>query len=204
MLPRLSISLLGLVAACSREPAPAPTADPPAIAAVTAEEHQRGAAIIGELKRSLVGALTKAMADGAPAAIDVCHTAAPALTAALARDGATVGRATRKPRNPANAATGWQAEALTSFEQTRAAGKPLAGATFTRRLTDGRIAYAEPLVIQPLCLACHGGALAPEVQRVLTARYPADLATGYVAGDLRGVAWVELPPGPSVDSPVSK
>jgi hypothetical protein len=178
-----------LLAACSREPKATAT-DP---VDVGAAERARGAAIIGELKRSLVGALTKAMADGPPAAIEVCHTQAPALAAALARDGVTVGRATRKPRNPNNAVAGWQAEALTQFEQSRAAGTALDGASFARRLSDGRIAYAEPLVIQPVCLACHGTTLSTEVQQTLAARYPEDRATGYVAGDLRGVAWVELP-----------
>lgn len=181
-------SLLPVLVACSRG-AP-PPADPPA--EVAAVDQARAAAIIGELKRSLVGALTRAMADGAPAAIEVCQTTAPALAAALARDGATVGRATRKPRNPGNAAVGWQLDALAQFEQRRAAGTPLDGARFARRLPDGRIAYAEPLVIQPLCLACHGATIAPEVQQVLATRYPHDLATGYQQGELRGVAWVEL------------
>jgi hypothetical protein len=115
------------------------------------------------------------------------------LTAAVAREGATIGRATRKPRNPGNVATGWQADALSQFEGVLAAGKPLAGQTFVRRLPGGRTAYAEPLVIQELCVTCHGGTLAPEVQVEIAARYPDDRATGYVVGDLRGAAWVELP-----------
>lgn len=182
-------SCLLLATACARESPPAPR--PPA--EVTADERAQGAAIIGELKRSLVGALTQAMGQGVPAAIEVCHTEAPALAAALAKDGVKVGRATRKPRNPGNAAAGWQADALAQFEQTQAAGTPLVGASFTRRLADGRVAYGEPLVIQELCLSCHGAALAPEVQAALAARYPEDRATGYRVGELRGVAWAELP-----------
>jgi len=34
---------------------------------------------------------------------------------------------------------------------------------FARRLPDGRTAYAEPLVIQELCLTCHGATLAADV-----------------------------------------
>lgn len=183
------VSLLLVVGACVRDPAP-PTGRP---AEVEPAARARGAALIGELKRGLVGALTTAMQDGAPAAIEVCQARAPALAGALATDGVIVGRATRKPRNPQNLAAGWQAEALAQFEETRAAGTALDGASFARRLADGRIAYAEPLLIQPLCLACHGATLAPDVQQALAARYPADRATGYQAGDLRGVAWVELP-----------
>jgi len=187
MIPRIATCLVVLVA-CSRETAP-----PPASPELSADARARGAALIGELKRSLVGALTKAMGQGVPAAIATCHSEAPALTAAVAREGATIGRATRKPRNPRNAATGWQADALAQFESVVAAGKPLAGQTFARSLPDGRIAYGEPLVIQELCLTCHGAALAPEVAAELAARYPDDRATGYAVGDLRGVAWVELP-----------
>jgi hypothetical protein len=160
----------------------------------TAEQRARAAALIGELKKSLVGELTAAMGQGAPAAIATCHTAAPALTAKVSREGAVVGRATRKPRNPANLATGWQAEALAHFEQLHADGKPLAGQSYTRVLAGGKLAYAEPLVVQELCLACHGQTLAPEVTARLAETYPQDRATGYAPGDLRGVAWAELPP----------
>ena len=118
---------------------------------------------------------------------------APGLAAALSRDRVTVGRATHGPRNPKNEAAGWQADALAELERMQAEHVPLAGKSFARRLPDGRIAYAEPLVIQELCLTCHGTNVAPEVKAVLDETYPADKATGYSVGDLRGVAWVELP-----------
>jgi hypothetical protein len=174
------------LAACSKKPETAP-------AAVSDADRMRAAALVGELKKTLVGALTNALGQGAPAAVEACNTMAPSLTASLAREGAVVGRATRKPRNPKNAASGWQEEALTHFEQLKAGKTPLAGQAFSRRLPDGRVAYAEPLVIQDMCLTCHGSAVAPEVQAVLAAKYPGDQATGYAVGDLRGIAWVELP-----------
>lgn len=189
MVLRIASILIALVACQSKSSSP----PPPVSEEVSAEMRARGAALIGELKRSLVGAVTKAMGQGLPAAIATCHTEAPALTAAVAREGATIGRATRKPRNPSNAATGWQADALSQFETVLAAGKPLAGQTFARRLPGGRTAYAEPLVIQELCVTCHGAMLAPEVHVEIAARYPDDRAIGYAVGDLRGVAWVELP-----------
>lgn len=187
MVMRIVSMLLALIA-CQSNSSP-----PPVSEEVSAEARARGAKLIGELKRSLVTEVTKAMGQGLPTAIATCHTQAPVLTAAVAREGATIGRATRKPRNPSNAATGWQADALSHFEGVVAAGKPLAGQTFARRLPGGRTAYAEPLVIQELCVTCHGTTLAPEVQTEIAARYPNDRATGYVVGDLRGIAWVELP-----------
>jgi hypothetical protein len=75
----------------------------------------------------------------------------------------------------------------------KADGRDLTGATYARRLPDGRTAYAEPIVIQDLCLACHGAEVAPDVKAALAEKYPTDAATGYVVGDLRGLAWVELP-----------
>jgi hypothetical protein len=192
MIARAAACVL-IVTACSKDKAPPAPAPAPAAAAVTGDERARAAGIVGELKKTLVGALTGALGQGAPAAVEACHGMAPALAASLSKDGITVGRATRKPRNPGNEAAGWQADALADFERMHADKQPLAGASFTRRLPDGRAAYAEPLVIQELCLACHGTAIAPDVQAILAQKYPTDRATGYALGDLRGVAWVELP-----------
>jgi hypothetical protein len=175
--------------AAAPAPAPAPAPPPPIDDATLA----RGKAVVGELKQTLVARLTAALGQGVPGAVAVCSSEAPAIAAGLSRDGVAVGRATRRPRNPANAATGWQAEAIAHFEALAARNAPLAGATFARRLESGRVAYAEPLVILELCTTCHGAALAPEVQAVLAERYPTDQATGYAVGDLRGVAWAELP-----------
>ena len=173
--------------ACKRKAAPT-AAEPP-----RPETVAQGKAKVGELKKSLVAALTQAMSQGIPAAVAACNTEAPAIAGRLSADGIIVGRVTRKPRNPANLAAGWQAEALARFEKAVATGKGLEGASFARRLPDGRTGYAEPLVIQDLCLACHGTAVAPDVTAALAERYPGDQATGYQVGDLRGVAWAELP-----------
>lgn len=189
--------LFVVLLACSKDktdkPAAGSTTAMQASAEVSAEQRARGAALIGELKKSLLGAVTAAMGQGVPAAIATCHTEAPALTEKVSREGAVVGRATRKPRNPKNDATGWQAEALAHFEKLHADKTPLVGQSYARVLEGGTIAYAEPLVIQEICLVCHGQTLAPEVATALAEKYPSDRATGYALGDLRGVAWVELP-----------
>ncbi len=185
----LVAALVAVAAAGCRERA-APVAPP------AGEDLARGRGVVAELKQQLVGRLTAELASGIPGAIAVCNTEAPAIAAGLSVDGVEVGRATRKPRNPANRAAGWTAEALTRFEKMVTDGRDLAGASFSRRLPDGRTAYAEPLVVQPMCLACHGAQLAPDVTAALAERYPQDEATGYQAGDLRGLVWVELPAAP--------
>ncbi|MBW2376809.1 MAG: DUF3365 domain-containing protein [Deltaproteobacteria bacterium] len=47
--------------------------------------------------------------------------------------------------------------------------------------------------MQPLCVTCHGAELPPDLRARLAELYPEDQATGYAAGDFRGVFWVELP-----------
>ena len=48
-------------------------------------------------------------------------------------------------------------------------------------------------MVQPLCLNCHGVELAPDVAGRIAELYPEDRATGFEAGELRGVFWVEFP-----------
>lgn len=161
---------------------------------VQATDLERGHAIASALKKALTTELTAAMGQGVPAAIDVCRRRAPAIAEALSRDGAIAGRATLRPRNPQNEAAGWKSDAIAYFEAAHARGEPLAKARFSRVLPDHRIAYAEPLVVAELCTTCHGTAIAPETAAAIAASYPGDRATGYSAGDLRGVVWVELEP----------
>ena len=64
------------------------------------------------------------------------------------------------------------------------------------RLEDGSIGYVEPIMVKPLCLACHGSAISPAIQERLSARYPQDHATGFGEGDFRGLFWVTLASDP--------
>ena len=59
-------------------------------------------------------------------------------------------------------------------------------------LDGNRWGYVEPIIVQPLCLTCHGSELAPDIGAQITELYPDDRATGFEAGDLRGVFWVEF------------
>ncbi|MFN0252761.1 MAG: DUF3365 domain-containing protein [Kofleriaceae bacterium] len=186
--PGTLLTILGLLAGCGTRSNTNTSRE------VTAAELERGHALAGNLKKALVAELGTAIGKGLPNAIEVCQTRAPAIAAALSTDGARVGRTTRRPRNPSNRAEGWKLDALAQFEDQHARAQPLKTATFSRVLPDGRVAYAEPLVIQELCVTCHGTELANEVRTALAARYPSDEATGYAVGDLRGIVWVELAP----------
>ena len=141
-------------------------------------------AFSGQLKASLVAAMSSA---GPVAAIEVCRDRAPAIAAEVsAGHGLTVSRVTDRARNPNNAASTWQAEVLAEWATQQAAGVDLAQVEYFAATPAGGFRYMKPIVVQSVCLACHGGTVSPEVGDALARSYPDDLATGYAAGDLRG------------------
>ena len=59
-------------------------------------------------------------------------------------------------------------------------------------LPEGKVGVAETIVLAPMCVACHGPALAEPVAAAINAKYLADQATGLAPGDFRGVFWAEV------------
>lgn len=173
--------------ACGGEAPAGPKEVPAAAPADPAQGRAKQA--VGGFKRALKAALTAALAEGGPKhALAVCQREAPRLAAAASGAGLTVGRATLRPRNPANLAEGWKREAHEALERA----KDRQTATWTAELPSGALAYAEPLVIDSVCLTCHGASVASDVAVALRELYPDDRATGYALGDFRGIAWAEV------------
>ncbi|MEZ4392429.1 MAG: DUF3365 domain-containing protein [Polyangiales bacterium] len=143
-------------------------------------------AFSSRLRAELLGAMRR---GGPVAAVDVCATRAQAIRADLAREhGVRIGRASLRLRTDADAAPEWVAAWL------RAQGeRPAAGVRGLRTAAGGRARLLRPIAVDGPCVACHGAPEAqPEALRAaLAARYPADRATGYAVGDLRGALWVE-------------
>ena len=156
--------------------------------ALAGNDAPAGADLLKPFKQDLQAALQAGLARGPVAAIDACRLRAPAIAAALSVNGVRVGRASKRLRNPANRAPGWVAPVLERFGSGTQEPAPVSVA-----LDEGREGYIEPIRVQPLCLACHGEAIAPAITAELAKLYPDDTATGYRAGDLRGVFWVEYP-----------
>jgi hypothetical protein len=146
----------------------------------------RGAEILMPFKKELKLALQSGMQQGPIEAIGACRTLAPGIAEKLSVDGVAVGRSSHRLRNPANAAPDWVAPILDAYVADPASRIPR-----TVDLADGRSGYVEPIMIMPMCLACHGETLAPEMQAKLAELYPGDQATGFKDGDLRGVFWAE-------------
>lgn len=152
------------------------------------------------LVRTLGGHLNAHLASGAPGqAVEFCSAVALELTDSVA---ATLGpgwelkRTATRTRNPANGPDSLETEALRFFTDRADS----VGADQPEHLVqpaDDGFRYYMPLRIGPMCLQCHGprDALEPTVRRALDALYPDDRATGYAAGDLRGVVRVTVPRG---------
>jgi phage shock protein E len=145
-------------------------------------------AALAPFKKSLKEALAQGLAKGGPeSAVDVCAGAAPELLKAGEKPGVKVGRTADRLRNAKlNAAPAWVATAVEGYRASKG-GEPK-----VIDIDAARVGYVEPIMVAPLCLSCHGKELKPGVAKAIKARYPGDQATGYEAGDFRGVAWVEM------------
>ena len=151
-------------------------------------EIDRGAKLLMPLKKNLKQALMAGMQEGPVHAIKACKDQAPEITNALAVQGIQIGRTSHRLRNPDNTAPEWADIALKTYlnDETDRAPRVVS-------LANNREGYIEAITIKPLCLACHGSNLAPDVAEQIQAMYPEDEATGFELDDLRGVYWVEYP-----------
>lgn len=154
----------------------------------TVDHGARGAGLLAPFKADLKSALLQGMETGPAEAISACSSEAPRISRALSTDGIVMGRSSHKLRNPDNAPPAWLEPLLSDY----AAGTvDLIPQTVV--IEDGRVGYIEPILVQPLCLSCHGEELAAEVSSRIQSLYPDDQATGFKTGDFRGVFWVEFP-----------
>ncbi len=147
-----------------------------------------GETLLAPFKRDLKTALISGMQDGPANAIDVCRLEAPALAAKHSTAGIEIGRSSHRLRNPANSGPAWVRDVIDAYLDNPVDREPR-----TVSLDGERQGYVEPILTQPLCLACHGSSVDPVVAAALASHYPDDRATGFEVGDLRGVFWVEYP-----------
>jgi hypothetical protein len=141
--------------------------------------------------KALKGELMTAMQSGGPVnAISACNIKAPEIAAAVSSDhDLHIGRVSLKNRNPDNAPSAWQRTVLESFEARKQAGEDITALTWQElaEVDGGReYRFMKAIPTAPLCLQCHGAALAPQVADRLAELYPEDKATGFSEGDLRG------------------
>jgi hypothetical protein len=185
-----TMAAVAVLAAAGPAPAPGYATAP----ADDAYWLQKGGAIVAGFRAGLMDALKEGLRKGPAEAIEACRLAAPAIAASAGSPGVHVGRTSHRLRNPANAPKAWMKPLLDDY----VAGRGLAGPRVVH-LGDGGVGYVEPITVQPMCLTCHGPAVGAGLRERLADLYPEDRATGFAAGDFRGLFWVEFdPPGYAV------
>ncbi|MGD9784738.1 MAG: DUF3365 domain-containing protein [Hyphomicrobiaceae bacterium] len=174
-------------------PALAQDASAAADAQLTATAREAIKGLGGTLKEKLQAA----MKDGGPvAALSVCNVEAPKIekdrSDASSMD---VGRTALKVRNPGNAPDAFERRVMEDFVAKIKGGADAMKLEHAETVDEGGkkvFRYLKPIMTAGSpCLACHGSELKPEVAAKIKELYPADQATGFSAGDMRGAFTVK-------------
>ena len=183
------LSVLGYSGIAQAQPGPGPNE------AAMQETRDIAAAMLKELGQTL----QSAMANGGPEnAIGVCQTKAPEIAQRLSKQHQmSLARVGTRARNPVMGVPNeWQTQDLKQFESRLAKGDKPYDIEFVQLTKSGsydlELRYAKPIVLQPMCTACHGteDQISPSVKTLLNQLYPADKAVGYKPGELRGAVVV--------------
>jgi hypothetical protein len=124
---------------------------------------------------------------GFSGALTFCNARAMAVTAIYANEGITVSRVSDKNRNPKNALSEYDMKEWVKYTGEAAKKDSLKSTVVLR---DHEFHYYKPILIQSMCLSCHGipGKDIPkDLVQVIDSLYPGDKAKGYKQGDLRGM-----------------
>ena len=155
-------------------------------------------AVADSLGEELMGLLAAALERGGPAlAIHFCADSAQVRTLRHWKNGIYIRRVSDRIRNVDDTPDALERQLLERLAERHGADRLPAELVEVVRAPDGtyQLQYIRPLIVQPVCLACHGdpAAFEPEVRAVLAKRYSEDRATGYAVGDLRGAVSVRVP-----------
>ena len=157
------------------------------------------------LVNTLATSVAEAVKDGGPhQGVIGCQLQASPLTHQSLRQSppriTALKRTSLQLRNPANTPDEPEQLALARVAQLLANKQSVPpflvqelDATATR---ESEIRIYKPITIAAQCLTCHGdpSTFPPALREVLAQRYPTDAATGYRAGDWRGLIRVSLDP----------
>ncbi|WP_439547145.1 Tll0287-like domain-containing protein [Sandarakinorhabdus sp.] len=184
MMKRL-IALLPLLALAGAAPAPTE---------VGAADVSRALAL--KFQQELGGALQSAIKEqGTAGAVTACNSIAPAVAQRITeQSGASVRRTALRTRNPGAAPDAHERAAMAELAvaPVDAAGQFAERSGWTGSGPDRRYRYVRAIPTAPMCLSCHGSAIAPDVAAAIAAAYPGDTATGFAPGQMRGafsISW---------------
>jgi len=142
------------------------------------------------LLKTLGSNMKKNMKAGGPMqALDFCSKEAYTLTESVNKElpkGVSVKRISLKERNPANQPQKDEAAVLEALAKLKSANVVLPKLVVEKVDANTYKVY-KPLVInKKVCLKCHGDIQNKQLKAEIEKRYPADKATHYKMGDLRG------------------
>lgn len=173
--------------------------------AQSAEELRRfyddGRKVAAQLVQQLGAELRREMESTGPLrSIIVCKFSAPEVASSLSRmTGWRVSRVSLRTRNPAlGQPDAWEHGVLVQFDQRAQRGEKAEAMEFGEVVKEPGgtyFRYMKPLVVEKLCLNCHGPAesLPAAVKERLAVDYPFDKAVGYSLGQVRGAVTVKRP-----------
>jgi len=161
-----------------------------------ADARKVAGAVPPKLLEVLNAQITK---EGHASAVAVCNEKAPQMAkAASEQTGWAIRRVSLRNRNPKAVPDAWELAALEDFDRRAAAGEKPATLEKYEQVDSAsgkEYRYMKALPVQQICLACHGpsDSIAPEVSQRLQTLYPADKATGYAIGQIRGAITIRKP-----------
>lgn len=130
------------------------------------------------------------MTSGPVEAIKVCKSSAPKIAQRLSQEkGWIIGRTSHRVRNTDNAPDQWEQAMLALWQDKIARGAPVENMKASEVVTANGVAtyrYMSAIPTGQVCLNCHGTSVSGPVKNALQDLYPADQATGFKQGDLRG------------------
>ncbi len=140
------------------------------------------AALSSELK-------TQISTNGLDSAIYACKLKANPIIDSVARaEGISIQRIAKRRRNNENQPNKEEKHLIKLMERAQSANEKLNPFTFL--IDSTTIAYYHPILIQPLCLSCHGEpgvSMQESTYETILDAYPMDKAIGYKLNDLRGL-----------------
>ncbi len=153
---------------------------------------ERAHTATGDLKLNFRRTLKEELDKGGPAkALPACRVKAPKITNKSLGESQVIrlGRASHRIRNPLNIPPDWVKPYLEKFSQANTSDIPK---HVLVELNPHRYGYIEPIFVEPICLNCHGQDLGKELREAILKDYPLDNATGFKAGEFRGLLWLEM------------
>jgi hypothetical protein len=150
-----------------------------------------------ELGAKVRGLLLQEIEKGGYAnAVRVCSEVAQEITSRFnEHEGRLIRRVSLRYRNPRNVPDEFERRKLEEFDRLNRE-KKLANEYFEVVNEEGHpyLRYMKPLIVQPVCIFCHGPKenIPGEVKTILAEKYPADQATGFLIGDVRGAISVKI------------